>query len=183
MEGVLPEEFPFSSRREVKTADAPPPAPTPTHIPAPIPLQETESQSLASSPNSMVSAPSTPRVEHVEEEPLVEVATSGKVVYRGRERRRSPRQALRAKAVYRDEVNTASNGPVQVLNISMFGVRIWSPRPMQAGDRGNIRLELGPVKWASMMRVVMAESVDGEGYILGCEFVAKELPRRRVDAA
>jgi hypothetical protein len=182
MEGVLPEEFPFSKRREEKAPDAPAPVAVSAPIAAPAPENVATTQATDATP--FVAAPvAAPRVEHVEEEPLVEIATSGRVVYRGRERRRSPRQALRAKAVYRDEINTATSGPVQVLNISMFGVRIWSPRPMQAGDRGNIRLELGPVKWASMMRVVMAEAVDGEGYIMGCEFVAKELPRRRVDAA
>jgi hypothetical protein len=171
MEGVLPEEFPFSARRREATpmaAPAPVPAPPPVEPAAPVACT--------------VSAPE-PKIEHIEEEPLVEIASSGKVIYRGRERRRSPRQALRAKAIYRDETNTVASGPVQVINISMFGVRIWSARSLQAGDKGGIRLELGPVKWSSMIRVVSIETSEDEGYIAGCEFVAKELPRRRVDAA
>lgn len=171
MEGVLPEEFPFSARHR---AAAPEPAPAP--VPALPPIEPTPPVASA------VQAPE-PKIEHIEEEPLVEIASSGKVVYRGKERRRSPRQALRAKAVYRDETSNVASGPVQVINISMFGVRVWSSRPLQAGDKGSIRLELGPVKWSSMIRVVSIESNEDEGYVAGCEFVAKELPRRRVDAA
>ncbi len=171
MEGVLPEEFPFSARHRA-AAQAPATAP----VPAPPPVETAPAVTVA------VPTPE-PKMEHIEEEPLVEIATSGKVVYRGKERRRSPRQALRAKAVYRDEINTISSGPVQVINISMFGVRVWSARPLQAGDKGSIRLELGPVKWSSMIRIVSIETSEDEGYIAGCEFVAKELPRRRVDAA
>jgi hypothetical protein len=176
MEGVLPVEFPFSRRREVCDEVAQPVASTPVVTQAPVsPLL---AQDLATP-----AAPVVPPIEHVEEETLVEIAAAGHVIYRGRERRRSPRQALRAKAVYRDETKTAASGAVQVVNISMFGVRVWSPRPMQAGDRGHIRLELGPLKWASPVRVVAVETNDDDGYIAGCEFIAKELPRRRVDAA
>jgi hypothetical protein len=171
MEGVLPEEFPFSARHPIAA-----PAPTPAPAPDPAPIQS------ASTVASNVATPE-PKVARVEEDPLVEIVTSGKVIYRGKERRRSPRQALRAKAVYRDDTNTASSGPVQVINISMFGVRVWSTRPLQTGGKGGIRLELGPVKWSSMIRIVSVESSDDDGYVVGCEFVAKELPRRRVDAA
>jgi len=175
MEGVLPEEFPFSAKREVVAPVEPAPAPTP----------QPASQSLVSLPEipAPVAAPA-PRVERLEVESLVEVAgAGGHIVYRGRERRRSPRQALRAKAVYRDEINTVSSGPVQVINISMFGLRVWTSRPLRVGDRGSIRLELGPLKWSSMVRIVSANSNEDDGFVMGCEFVAKELPRRRVDAA
>jgi hypothetical protein len=189
MEGVLPEEFPFSARHRIALN------PPPVSEVAPAPQSAPESQNPATTQATAEPAPvaaaaivpapvaPVPVVQHIEEEPLVEIASSGQVVYRGRERRRSPRQALRAKAVYRDDVNTASNGPVQVINISMFGVRLWSARPLQSGNRGSIRLELGPVKWSSMMRVVSVDPNQDEGYVVGCEFVAKELPRRRVDAA
>lgn len=173
MEGVLPEEFPFSARHRMAEQ-------APVQQPAPVAVPD-QTEFTLSIPAAAVTA--APKIERAEEETLVEIASSGKVIYRGKERRRSPRQALRAKAVYRDEINTASSGPVQVINISMFGVRLWSARPLQSGDKGSIRLELGPVKWSSMIRVVSIESNEDDGYIAGCEFVAKELPRRRVDAA
>lgn len=183
MEGVLPEEFPFSARHRMALNRAPgiETAPAPESVATTQATSEAATVAVA----PVVSGPVAPApvVQHIDEEPLVEIASSGQVVYRGRERRRSPRQALRAKAVYRDDMNTASNGPVQVINISMFGVRLWSARPLQSGNRGSIRLELGPVKWSSMMRVVSVDPNQDEGYVVGCEFVAKELPRRRVDAA
>src|SRR4051794_36760343 len=117
MEGVLPEEFPFS-RREAEARRVPALIPAPAPVPGPVvaPAPENIATTQANEPAARAVAA---RVEHLDEEPLVEVASSGRVLYRGRERRRSPRQALRAKAVYRDEMNIASSGPVQVLNISM----------------------------------------------------------------
>ena len=87
--GVLPEEFPFSKRRE-ETA---PEALAPIAAPIAAPAQEHVATTQANEAAPAVAAPVAPRVEHVDEEPLVEIATSGRVVYRGRERRRSPRQA------------------------------------------------------------------------------------------
>jgi hypothetical protein len=65
----------------------------------------------------------------------------------------------------------------------MFGVRLWSPRPVTVGDKAAVRMELGPVKWSSRVRVVTCEPLDDDGYVLGCDFVANEVSKRRVDAA
>lgn len=177
MEGVLPDEFPFNKRRET------PPDPTPP----PQPVQTEPERAPEPAPTPVVTAPPaqppTAHIERQQAEALVEVTSTGHVVYRGPERRRSPRQALRAKAVYRDDTKPATGGPVQVVNISMFGVRLWSTRAMTVGDKGGVRMELGPVKWSSKVRVVSCTALDDDGYVIGCEFVAKEVERRRVDAA
>jgi hypothetical protein len=102
-------------------------------------------------------------------------ATDG---YGGPERRRSPRQALRAKAIYRNDMNPAGAGPVQILNFSMGGVRLWSTKPMKAGERGNVKMEIGPVKWSGRVKVVTCESHDDDGFAVGCEFAANEMARR-----
>jgi hypothetical protein len=70
-----------------------------------------------------------------------------------------------------------------VINISMFGIRLWSPRAAAPGDRAAVRMELGPVKWSSRVRVVTCDALEDDGYVLGCEFVANELSKRRTDAA
>ena len=98
--------------------------------------------------------------------------------FSGSERRRSPRQSLRAKAIYRSDANPAGAGPVQVLDLSTGGVRLWSTRPMKKGDRGNVRLEAGPLKWSGRVKVVACDAHDDEGFSVGCEFATYEMSRR-----
>jgi hypothetical protein len=98
--------------------------------------------------------------------------------YGGPERRRSPRQALRAKAIYRNDMNPAGAGPVQILNFSMGGVRLWSAKPLKTGERANVKMEIGPVKWSGRVKVVTCESHDDDGFAVGCEFAANEMARR-----
>ncbi|MDB5321172.1 MAG: hypothetical protein JWN40_2803, partial [Phycisphaerales bacterium] len=98
--------------------------------------------------------------------------------YGGPERRRSPRQALRAKAIYRNDMNPAGAGPVQILNFSMGGVRLWSAKPLKTGERANVKMEIGPVKWSGRVKVVTCESHDDDGFAVGCEFAANEMSRR-----
>jgi hypothetical protein len=102
--------------------------------------------------------------------------------YKGPERRRSPRQALRGKAVYRNELNPAAAGPVQILNFSTTGVRLWSSRPMKAGERGNVRMEIGPVKWNGRVKVVTCDPQEDEGFAVGCVFAQSEVVNRRAAA-
>jgi hypothetical protein len=100
--------------------------------------------------------------------------------YKGPERRRSPRQSLRAKAMYRNDLNPAAAGPVQILNFSMCGLRFWATRAMKVGERGTVKMEIGPVKWTGRVKVVTCNPQDDEGYALGCEFAANEVGRRAV---
>jgi hypothetical protein len=109
-------------------------------------------------------------------------ATENPGTYTGPERRRSPRQAMRAKGMYRNELNPAAAGPVQILNFSMTGVRLWSSRPMKAGERGNVKMEIGPVKWNSRVKVITCEPQDDEGYAVGCVFAQSEAISRRTAA-
>jgi hypothetical protein len=176
MDGVLPDEFPFNKRKTAPAEIAPAVIVEVPVVPAAV--------AAAAAPQPVEPPPApAPNVEHVEAETLVEISAGPRVLYRGRERRRSPRQALRAKATYRDDTKPAAGGAVQVVNISMFGVRLWSPRPVAVNDRATVRMELGPVKWSSRVRVVTCETLEDDGYVLGCDFVANELPKRRVDAA
>lgn len=98
----------------------------------------------------------------------------------GPERRKTPRQALRAKATYRGEEDVTAQRTVRIVNLSLKGVRFWSGQQMSSGDRGDVRMEAGPVKWASRVRVVSCVT-QGEGYEVGCEFIANELGPRRAN--
>ena len=106
--------------------------------------------------------------------PAIPAASS----YKGPERRRSPRQSMRAKAIFRGDLNPAAAGPVQILNVSLCGVRLWSAKPLKAGERGNVKMEIGPVKWSSRIKVVACTPQDEEGFAIGCEFAANEVARR-----
>jgi hypothetical protein len=95
----------------------------------------------------------------------------------GAERRRSPRQAIRAKATFRSDADVTAVRAVQIANLSLMGVRFRSNQPMSVGDRGNVRMEVGPVKWGSRVRVVKCDAA-ADGYEIGCEFVVNELGAR-----
>ena len=122
------------------------------------------------------------------EEPLLEILTPAPTQYRGPDRRRSPRQALRAKAIYRAELGIpgaiAHPEPVQVSNMSMLGVRFWSRAPLAPGAKGALRVEIGPMRWGSLLRTVTCiPCPDDDGYLIGCQMIGNEIKRRRTDAA
>lgn len=99
-----------------------------------------------------------------------------------KDRRRSPRQRMSAKATLR--VDTVGGNPltVQIDNLSLLGVRLRADRELLVNDKANIRLEVGPLKWASRLRVINCIRHDATRYTIGCEFIGNELARGRVAA-
>jgi hypothetical protein len=223
MSAVLPDEFPFTRRREpaprptretdpareserpaaTRTQPAPaalqpwelpptvqsvielPQFVTPATAPVPPPMVVTPPPPPAVAPPAPGAAPRAVAQKIVLDEPIVQVELGGRVVYEGPERRRSPRQNLRTKALYRPENVTAAGGAVHVSNISMLGVRFWSKGPVGHGDKGTLKIEVGPLRWHSKLRIVscIRAQDEGEGYVVGAEFVGNELPRGRTAAA
>jgi hypothetical protein len=99
-----------------------------------------------------------------------------------RERRRSPRQTLVARATVRVDNPLGPGGPSAVgyvSNISMLGVGFHTRRPLTVGDRYQMKLEAGPMKWSSRVKVVACTPHDGETWDVGAEFIANELNVRR----
>ena len=99
-----------------------------------------------------------------------------------KDRRRSPRQRMNAKASLR--VDTVSGNPlhVELDNLSLLGVRFRVNRELLINDKANIRLDVGPLKWNARLRVINCIPLDGETYLIGCEFVGNELARGRAAA-
>ena len=99
-----------------------------------------------------------------------------------KDRRRSPRQRMNAKATLR--VDTVGGNPlvVEIDNLSLLGVRLRADRELLINDKANIRLEVGPLKWASRLRVINCIQRGDASYTIGCEFVGNELARGRVAA-
>jgi hypothetical protein len=99
-----------------------------------------------------------------------------------KDRRRSPRQRMNAKASLR--VDTVAGNPlhVEIDNLSLLGVRFRTTRELLINDKANIRLEVGPLKWNARLRVINCMALDAESYLIGCEFVGNELARGRIAA-
>jgi len=97
---------------------------------------------------------------------------------RAQERRRSPRQTLVAKAVVRSEFNQNTVATGFLSNISMLGVGFHTRRPLQIGEKFQMRLELGPMKWATRLRVVACQPHESGTYDIGAEFIGSDLVDR-----
>ncbi len=99
-----------------------------------------------------------------------------------KDRRRSPRQRMNAKASLR--VDTLGGNPlhVEIDNLSLLGIRFRSNRELLVNDKANLRLEVGPLKWASRLRVINCQQNRDASYTIGCEFVGNELARGRAAA-
>ncbi len=99
-----------------------------------------------------------------------------------KDRRRSPRQRMHAKATLR--VDTIGGNPlaVEIDNLSLLGVRFRAGRELLINDKANIRLEVGPLKWNARLRVINCLRHDAASYTIGCEFVGNELARGRAAA-
>lgn len=95
-----------------------------------------------------------------------------------RNRRRSVRQTLIAKAMLRADDAPAASRPVFVSNISMLGIAFHSRIPLPAGEKYQIKLEVGPMQWASRVRVVSCTENEDGSYDCGAEFVGNELDYR-----
>jgi len=97
----------------------------------------------------------------------------------GTERRRAARQTLVARATIKPQSNFRS-GPLAagyVSNISMKGVGLHTRRPLIVGESYHIKLEAGPLKWQSRMRIVSCQQHESGTYDVGAEFIANELMR------
>ena len=105
-------------------------------------------------------------------------APVGAVYPRAHERRRSPRQTLVAKAVVRSEFNQNTVATGFLSNISMLGVGFHTRRPLSVGEKFQLRLELGPMKWATRLRVVSCQPHDSGTYDVGAEFIGSDLVDR-----
>jgi hypothetical protein len=92
----------------------------------------------------------------------------------GRDRRRAPRQTLVAKATVRCESQAVVVASGFLSNISMSGVGFHTRKPLRVGDKYQLRVEVGPMKWASRLRVVSCMA-HGDTYDVGAEFVGNEL--------
>jgi PilZ domain-containing protein len=91
------------------------------------------------------------------------------------ERRRSPRQTLVARAALQSECDPDTVAAGFLSNISVLGVGLHTRRPLAVGETFRMRLDLGPMKWATRLRVVTCRPHDSGTYDVGAQFVGDAL--------
>ena len=155
----FPDDFPFNRRRRIGRE-------TPAAAPAPVAQAPIE---------TAMPAPTFPRA--ADDMPDIPVAVAAPVALPPcGERRRMPRQTLVAKAIVRSESQAHMVASGFVSNISMNGVGFHTRKPLQIGEKYQLRLEVGPMRWASRLRVVTCTAHDDSGtFDVGAEFVGNEL--------
>jgi hypothetical protein len=174
---VFPDDFPFNGRRETRSEPAAASEPQPSSVfPPGFPFNHAQPEPQA---EATVATPTVPAEEAYDEPEAVALAAPLPF----KERRRSPRQRMRAKATLR--VDNIGGNPINVEleNLSLLGVRFRADRSLLLNDKANIRLEIGPLKWNARLRVINClPGADGATFTIGCEFVGNELARGRAAA-
>jgi len=93
------------------------------------------------------------------------------------ERRKYMRDRMTAPALI--NVDGAKGPPVKVhlTDISIAGARFSASHPLDIGDKLQIRVEVGPFRWTTRMRVIhCSRPAEGDSTI-GCAFLRTELLR------
>lgn len=159
----FPAEFPFN-RRSTDAAEAIVAAPAPQ-----AQIQQPEIEPAIEQSPPLVAPPvaSVPRV----------ATRASMPVLKPTERRKVRRDAMATAALIRVDSIHGPPFKVTLTDISIAGARFRSARPFGADDRGQIRLEVGPVRWTTRLRVVhCAQDADGLNTV-GCAFLRTELLR------
>ena len=173
MSSVFPDEFPFNRRFDRQSWQEPV-----------LPVQQAtgdaanDDEHEASDEASIACAADAANLAAVELAPTPRVAVQSAP---GIERRRSVRQTLVARATIRPETNFAGIGPMAagyLSNISLKGVGLHTRRPLVVGERYLLKLEVGPMRWQSRVKVVTCQPHTSGTYDVGAEFIANELQVR-----
>ena len=93
----------------------------------------------------------------------------------GAERRKAARQTLVAKAIIRCESTSSTVATGYVSNISMMGIGFHTRKALPPGSKYHIKLELGPMKWSTRLRVVSCREHESGTWDVGAEFVGNDL--------
>jgi hypothetical protein len=93
------------------------------------------------------------------------------------ERRKVKRDALAAAALLRID---GMHGPaikIELIDLSIAGARFRAPHKLNVGEKAQVRVEIGPWRWTTRLRVVHCSTLDDGGTNIGCAFLRTELLR------
>jgi hypothetical protein len=99
------------------------------------------------------------------------------------DRRKAKRDVLAAPAVLRMDDGTVLRNralKIELMNMSILGIRFRTHEQIDIGDTGQIRMEVGPLRWTTRLRVVtcLPDPLGTPGsYAIGCAFLRTELLR------
>jgi hypothetical protein len=159
---IFGEGFPFDAPRVFDDVPAPAPAAVEA-APAPTPAAPSPDVSIFTDEDALAAARAIPAAAP---EPLTFP-----------DRRRSPRQTMLAKAMLRPDAGGPARA-VELRNLSLLGVRFRCGESIRVGERFHIKLEVGPLKWATRLRVInCVKDETGAAHYIGCAFIGNELTR------
>jgi hypothetical protein len=99
------------------------------------------------------------------------------------DRRKVKRDRMETTALIRFDAQPGPPIKVELEDISVAGVRFKSLQPIDLGQKAQIRLEIGPFRWTTRLRVVHRIK-DERGHVsFGCAFLRTELLRPWPQAA
>jgi hypothetical protein len=187
----FPAEFPFVKR---KTEPAPQPAEPVEEIVAPA-WQEPTAEAVAPAVGPVEHAgaqvapavPVTPAMSLATAEPApapvsavmlpaVTMAPAPSPV-RLIERRKVKRDPMSAGALVHLDNFHGSPMKVSLMDISVAGVRFRSAQGVECGEKAQIRIEVGPLRWTTRLRIVHCEREADGTKTIGCAFLRTELLR------
>lgn len=164
----FPPEFPFvSGRKPANAAVEPPPAPKPEVRPEPQPELKPVPQPQ---PVEVAVIPAPPRK-------MPAPVPAKPVAAPHPERRKIKRDALSTSALLRIDGYHGPPAKIELTDISIAGARFRTDRPMDIGEKAQIRLEVGPLRWTTRLRVVHCTRIDETHLCIGCAFLRTELLR------
>jgi len=170
----FPPEFPFVRR---------PAAPDPEPVAAEPVVEQPRCEQLApvqAQPERVqpieASAPEyAPEPEPVPAPPPALIAPPAPQAPRLIERRKFRRDGIATQALVRMDTFHGPPARVTLTDISVAGVRFRSNQPLDMGDKGQIRLEAGPLRWTTRLKVIHCEPDPDGVHTIGCAFLRTEL--------
>jgi hypothetical protein len=158
---LFPNEFPFN-RPEIE--------------PGAEPISSVQPPAAPQEPAAAPALPEEPEVG-----PALQILANAPVSVPNpvHERRRSPRQTIVARAMIRHDAVRGPAKPVQMTNLSLLGVQFRTTDMFDKDEKANIRLEVGPLRWTSPLRVVHCEKNQDGSYTIGAAFIGNELARTK----
>ena len=170
----FPPEFPFVSGRKPSAGAAPIERPTAPAPPPPEPAAV--APETPSEPIRPVSWAETPRPAAVPASTPASTSAFSPVVPQA-DRRKNKRDALATAALLRIDGIPGPSTKIELLDISIAGARFRSPRKFDVGEKAQIRVEVGPFRWTTRLRVVHCTPLEDGAASIGCAFARTELLR------
>ena len=93
------------------------------------------------------------------------------------ERRKVKRDPMATAALLRVDGRHGPPIKIELTDISIAGARFRAPQKLDVGEKAQIRLEIGPFRWTTRLRVVHCSPTGDGATAIGCAFLRTELLR------